>query len=91
MLNTRVTPVMLLKNNSFIKSFKFANTKYIGDPLNSFRILNENEVDEVVILDILATPEKREPNFELLKDTAAVVFMPLSYGGRIKNRFSWQQ
>ena len=85
MLNTRVIPVLLLKNNGFVKSFKFANPKYIGDPINIVRILNEKEVDEVVILDISATPEKREPNFELLKDIAAEAFMPLAYGGGIKN------
>ncbi len=76
-----------MKNYDFVESFQFASPKYIEDPINSFRILNEKEVDELVILDIFATPEKRKPNFELLKDIAAEVCMPLSYCGGIKNRF----
>lgn len=85
MLKTRVIPCLLLRNSGLVKTFQFDNPKYVGDPINAVRIFNEKEVDEIVILDISATPEKREPNFELIKDLASQAFMPLAYGGGITN------
>jgi cyclase len=85
MLKTRVIPCLLLKNAGLVKTFKFDKPKYIGDPINAVRIFNEKEVDEIVILDISATPEKKEPNFDLIKDLASQAFMPLAYGGGITN------
>lgn len=85
MLKTRVIPCLLLKNGGLVKTFQFEKPKYVGDPINAVRIFNEKEVDEIVILDISATPEKKEPNFELLKDLASQAFMPLAYGGGITN------
>ena len=85
MLKTRVIPCILIRNGGLVKTFQFGNPKYLGDPLNVVRIFNEKEVDEIVILDITATPEKREPDFELIKDLAGQAFMPLAYGGGITN------
>lgn len=85
MLKTRVIPCLLLKNGGLVKTFQFDKPKYVGDPINAVRIFNEKEVDEIVILDITATPENREPNFELIKDLASQAFMPLAYGGGITN------
>jgi cyclase len=83
MLKTRVIPCLLLRNGGLVKTFQFDKPKYVGDPINAVRIFNEKEVDEIVILDITATPDKREPNFELIKDLASQAFMPLAYGGGI--------
>ena len=83
MLKTRVIPCLLLRNGGLVKTFQFDKPKYVGDPINAVRIFNEKEVDEIVILDITATPEKTEPNFELIKDLASQAFMPLAYGGGI--------
>lgn len=66
-----------------MKTIKFKDPKYVGDPINAVRIFNEKEVDELVILDISATRERRGPNFELLADIAGEAFMPMSYGGGI--------
>lgn len=85
MLRTRVIPCLLLEDQALVKTIKFRNPTYIGDPANTVRIFNELEVDELVILDILATRKKREPNFELLKILANECFMPLSYGGGISS------
>ncbi len=85
MLKTRVIPCLLLRNGGLVKTLQFDKPKYVGDPINAVRIFNEKEVDEIVILDITATPEKREPNFELIKDLASQAFMPLAYGGGITN------
>lgn len=83
MLRTRVIPVLLLKDNGLVKTKKFKNPKYIGDPINAVRIFNEKEVDELAFLDITATPNKRKPNFSLIKDIASEAFMPFAYGGGI--------
>jgi len=84
-LKTRVIPCLLLKNESLIKTKKFKRYNYIGDPVNTVRIFNELEVDELMFLDIFASKESREINFKLLKDIANECFMPLSYGGNIKS------
>jgi cyclase len=83
MLRNRVIPILLLKNAGLVKTQKFKNPKYVGDPINAVRIFNDKEVDELVFLDISATPQKRGPNFELIKDIATEAFMPFAYGGGI--------
>jgi len=85
MLRTRVIPCLLLKNESLVKTIKFKKYNYIGDPINTVRIFNELEVDELMFLDIFASKENRTINFKILKDIANECFMPLSYGGNIKN------
>lgn len=85
MNKTRVIPVLLLRGKGLVKTVKFKDPKYIGDPINSVRIFNEKEVDELVFLDITATPEGRGPDFELLADIAGEAFMPMAYGGGISS------
>jgi len=91
MLATRVIPALQLYNNSLIKTVKFKDHQYIGDPVNTVRIFNEMEVDELLFLDIKATREKREPSFDILRKIADECFMPLSYGGGIKTLLQAQQ
>jgi cyclase len=83
MLKTRVIPALLLRDNALVKTVRFKNPSYIGDPINTVRIFNELEVDELVFLDIEATPKKKEPNFRILTEIANECFMPLAYGGGI--------
>lgn len=83
MLRTRVIPLLLLYNGNLVKTIKFGKFSYIGDPINSVRIFNELEVDELIFLDITASSEKKDPNFNLLHEIANECFMPLSYGGGI--------
>ncbi len=85
MLRTRVIPCLLLKNESLVKTVKFKKYNYIGDPVNTVRIFNELEVDELMFLDIFASKENRDINFKILQDIANECFMPLSYGGNIKS------
>lgn len=84
-IKTRVIPVLLLRGDGLVKTVKFKNPTYVGDPINSVRIFNEKEVDELTFLDIRATPEKRGPNFDLLQDIAGEAFMPMGYGGGIRS------
>jgi cyclase len=85
MLQTRVIPALLLNGSSLVKTKKFRNPIYIGDPINTVRIFNELEVDELIFLDINASISNHSPNFEILKDIAKECFMPLGYGGGITN------
>lgn len=83
MLRNRVIPVLLVKDHGLVKTTKFTDPKYIGDPINAIRIFNEKEVDELALFDISATPGNRGPNFDLVGDVASECFMPLAYGGGI--------
>lgn len=68
-----------------VKTIKFKKYNYIGDPINTVRIFNELEVDELMFFDIFASKENRNINFKILQDIANECFMPLSYGGNIKS------
>jgi cyclase len=83
MLRTRVIPCLLLRDTSLVKTVKFDKLTYVGDPLNTCRIFNELEVDEMAVLDITASREGRGPNYKLLESLVSECFMPLSYGGGI--------
>lgn len=85
MLLPRIIPVLLLRNESLVKTVQFNKFTYVGDPCNTVRIFNELEVDELAFLDITASRENRSPNLALLADIANECFMPLSYGGAISS------
>ena len=85
MLRQRIIPCLLLSNNSLVKTVKFKDPKYIGDPLNAVRIFNDKEIDEIIILDIDASKKNKEPNYELISRIAKECKSPLTYGGGIKN------
>lgn len=84
MRRTRVIPCLLLKREGLVKTEQFRRPRYVGDPLNTIRIFNEKEVDELLLLDITATVEGRAPPFDLLRRVADECFMPLCYGGGIR-------
>jgi len=85
MLRPRIIPCLLVEENGLVKTVNFKNPKYIGDPINTVRIFNEKEVDELIILDIRATIEDKEPNFKMIENCAKECRMPLCYGGGIKS------
>ncbi len=84
MLNPRIITCLLVHNRGLVKTCKFKNPKYIGDPLNSVKIFNEKEVDELVVLDIDATVHSQKPNFKMIENLAIECRMPLCYGGGIQ-------
>jgi cyclase len=85
MLRTRIIPVLLLRNESLVKTVRFGTFTYVGDPANTVRIFNELEVDELLFLDITASPEQRPPNLKVLSEISNECFMPLGYGGGISS------
>jgi imidazole glycerol-phosphate synthase subunit HisF len=83
-LRPRIIPCLLVHQKGLVKTVRFAAPKYVGDPINAVRIFNEKEVDELVVLDIDATVEGREPDYTMIRNVAAECRMPLCYGGGVK-------
>ena len=84
MLRSRVIPCLLVHNKGLVKTVKFKDPKYVGDPINAVKIFNEKEVDELIVLDIDATADQVEPNYQMINHLAAECRMPLCYGGGVK-------
>ncbi|GHT67086.1 putative imidazole glycerol phosphate synthase subunit hisF2 [Bacteroidia bacterium] len=84
MLRSRIIPCLLVHNKGLIKTVEFKESKYVGDPINAVKIFNEKEVDELIVLDIDATKEKRSPDFDMIKNLAVECRMPFCYGGGVK-------
>lgn len=85
MLRTRVMPCLLLGGKGLVKTCKFKNPIYVGDPINAVRIFNQKEVDELILFDILASRNNQTIQFDLIEQITSECFMPLTYGGGIKN------
>ena len=85
MLKTRVLPCLLLQGTGLVKTVQFRNPVYIGDPINTVRIFNTKQVDELVLLDISATKENRKPQVDLIGKIAEECLMPLTVGGGIRS------
>lgn len=84
MLKHRVIPSLLIQDGGLVKTRKFKNPRYVGDPVNAIRIFNDKEVDELIVLDIQASKLSQPPKFELINEIAGECFMPLCYGGGIR-------
>lgn len=80
----RVIPCLLLRNTGLVKTVRFRNPTYLGDPRNIVKIFNDKEADELALLDISATLENRAPRMDLLREVASECFMPLGYGGGVR-------
>lgn len=83
MLATRVIPCLLLLDKGLVKTRRFKDPVYVGDPINAVKIFNEKEVDELVFLDIGASVAGTKPPFDVIAGIASECFMPFSYGGGI--------
>lgn len=84
MLRARVMPCLLVRRGSLVKTIAFERPSYVGDPVNAVHIFNEKEVDELILLDIGATPAGDPPDFEMIGQIASEAFMPVAYGGGIR-------
>ena len=84
MLKQRVIPTLLLSGGGLVKTHKYANPFYVGDPINAIRIFNDKEVDELIVVDIEASKQGREPDYKLIEEFASECFIPLTYGGGVK-------
>lgn len=84
MLRPRFIPCLLVRKKGLVKTVKFGDSKYVGDPINAVKIFNEKEADELIVLDIDASVHGAEPDFALIQKLAAECRMPLCYGGGVK-------
>ena len=84
MLRSRIIPCLLVHDQGLVKTVKFKNPKYVGDPLNAVRIFNEKKVDELMLIDIDASVQNREPDYQMISHISAECRMPLCYGGGVK-------
>ena len=84
MVRPRIIPVLLYQDGGLVKTVKFKEPKYVGDPLNAVKIYNEKKADELVFLDIDATVKNLSPNYKLIERIANQARMPICYGGGIK-------
>lgn len=84
MLRHRAIPCLLLKGNGLVKTVRFDRPKYVGDPINAVKLFNDLEADELLFLDITATPQRREPDYQRIREIAGEAFMPISYGGGVR-------
>jgi len=80
----RIIPCLLYDGSGLVKTVKFKNASYVGDPINAIKIYNDKEVDELILIDINASKQKRKPDFEKIADMASEAFMPFAYGGGVK-------
>jgi cyclase len=81
----RAITILLLRQGGLWKGVRFRDHKYIGDPLNTIRIFNDKEVDELFVLDITATAERRIIPLELVEKMAEECYMPFGIGGGIRS------
>lgn len=84
MLRSRIIPCLLVRNKGLVKTRRFAEDKYVGDPINAVKIFNEKEVDELMVLDLDATSASTGIDFKLVERLAAECRMPLAYGGGVQ-------
>ncbi|WP_431212349.1 AglZ/HisF2 family acetamidino modification protein [Puia sp. P3] len=85
MRRIRVIPSLLLRNGGLVKSRRFKDHVYVGDPINVVRIFNQKEVDELAVIDIDATRDGRGPDMERISEIVSEAFIPIAYGGGISN------
>ena len=85
MLKTRIIPTLLWRDSGLVKGVGFDSWRNVGAVLPAIKVYNARQVDELILLDIIATKENREPDFETINDFSAECFVPLTVGGGIKN------
>lgn len=85
MFRPRILPCLLLKGKGLVKTIRFDNPTYLGDPINAVKIFNEKESDELIFLDITATKEKRSISLDLVKNIGDECYMPFAVGGGINS------
>ncbi|MFC5413083.1 AglZ/HisF2 family acetamidino modification protein [Larkinella bovis] len=84
MFRPRVIPLLLLKNKGLVKSVKFKDYTYIGDPINAVKIFNDRRADELLLLDIIATKEGRCIDLDFVRQVGDEANMPFAVGGGIR-------
>src|SRR5688572_14672523 len=85
MLKVRVIPILLWKNVGLVKGVGFNSWRRIGSVLPAIKVYNTRQVDEMIVVDIAASRDNSEPDFDMLGEIAHECFVPLTFGGGIRN------
>jgi imidazole glycerol-phosphate synthase subunit HisF len=99
MLNKRIIPCLLLKNNLLVKTINFNNPSHVSEPIYAIKIFNDYEVDEILILDIMASrpsavcsdQDTNKLPLELISKISDEACMPVTYGGGIQTTKDMEQ
>lgn len=83
MLKTRVIPTLLIREVNLVKGPGFDSWRAVGSPMQSVKVFNRRDVDELILLDIGATPEGRSADLDMIATLAQECFVPLTVGGGI--------
>jgi imidazole glycerol-phosphate synthase subunit HisF len=84
MIAGRIIPCLLWQGAGLVKTVRFRNPKYVGDPINAVRIFNDKEADELILMDIGASKNGYEPRFGEIEDIVSEAFMPICYCGGVR-------
>src|SRR5436309_11755589 len=84
-LRPRVIPCLQVAGGELVKTRRFKDPLYLGDPVNAVKLFNDLDCDELVVVDIRATLDQRDPDYALIEELASEAFMPLAYGGGISS------
>jgi cyclase len=82
-LRPRLIPCLQVADGELLKTRRFKDPVYLGDPINAVKLFNDLDCDELIVVDIRATFEGRAPDYALIEEFASEAFMPLTYGGGI--------
>jgi len=85
MLRTRIIPTIQISDRDLVKTVQFKSPRYMGDPVNAIKIFNEKRVDELIILDIYASKNRKKIDFEFIEELCSECFMPVGYGGGVQS------
>jgi cyclase len=85
MLKVRIMPTLLWKNLGLVKGVAFDSWRRVGTVLPAIKVYNARDVDELVLLDISATEEDRDPDYDTIQELCAECFVPLTIGGGVRN------
>lgn len=85
MIKTRIIPTLLFKDVGLVKGVSFESWRQVGSAMQAIRVYSLREVDELIFLDITASNDDRDPDFDLVDELADECFMPLTVGGGVKS------
>jgi cyclase len=91
MLKRRIIPILTSNGFTLVKTKQFKNPRTVGNPIQTARVFNLRNVDELVFIDIMATKQNRKQNLLLLKNIIKECYMPVAIGGGIKTLFDIEQ
>ncbi len=84
MLKVRIIPTLLYKDFGLVKGTGFDSWRPVGSAMQAVKVYNMREVDELILVDITATQDGREPDFTAIDELADECFMPMAVGGGVQ-------